>query len=160
MVISSTSRPVRPNESEDNPYHFISRKQFEEMICNDEFIECRTYNTLVKGNPDVWYYGVSKDSIDLSKHNYVVVLDIWGLQQFKKQYKDNIISFFIQVDEPTRRQRAISRDGFDLTEWNRRYEDDKNKFTPEIIAHEVDYVVKNYDFDTCVNEILEKIGEI
>ena len=73
MVISTTSRPMRPNESENNPYHFISKKQFEDMITQNEFIECRKYNTLVNSIPDLWFYGVHKDSIDLSKHNYIVV---------------------------------------------------------------------------------------
>lgn len=160
MVISHTSRPIRPNESEGNPYYFVTRKQFEDMIHNEEFIECRKYNTLVNNIPDVWYYGVSKEGIDLSKYSYIVVLDLLGLIEFKKHFKDNIISFFINVDEPTRKQRAINRDGFDETEWNRRYEDDKQKFTEKIIDREVDYIVENYDFDKCLNEILNKIGEI
>ena len=157
-IISYTSRPIRPNESENNPYHFITRKQFEKMLSNDEFIECRTYNTLVNNISDIWYYGVSKDSIDLSKHNYIVVLDILGLIQFKKHYKDNIISIFINVDEQTRKERCINREDFDETEWNRRYLDDKLKFTEEVINREVDYVVDNYDFNKCVGEIIGIIG--
>ena len=159
-IISYTSRPIRPNESECNPYHFITKKQFEVMLSNNEFIECRTYNTLVNNIPDIWYYGVSKESIDLSKHNYIVVLDILGLIQFKKHYKDNIISFFINVDEQTRKQRCINREDFDETEWNRRYLDDKEKFTEEVINREVDYVIENYDFDKCVNKIISLIGGV
>ena len=128
------------------------------MLSNNEFIECRTYNTLVNNISDIWYYGVSKDSIDLSKHNYIVVLDILGLIQFKKHYKDNIISFFINVDEQTRKERCINREDFDETEWNRRYLDDKLKFTEEVINREVDYVIENYDFDECVNKIIDVIG--
>jgi len=159
MVISHTSRPVRPSESENNPYHFITKQQFEDMIAQEEFIECRKYNTLVNNVPDVWYYGLHCDSINLSKHSYVVVLDILGLIELKKHFKDNIISFFIDVDEPTRKQRAIGRDGFDETEWNRRKLDDEEQFTFEIVNQEVDYMVSNYDFNECVKYILEKIGE-
>ena len=160
MVISHTSRTIRPNESECNPYHFITRQQFEDMIANDEFIECRKYNTLLNNNPDVWYYGVHKGSIDLIKNSYVVVLDILGLIEFKKHFKDNVVSFFIDVDEPTRKQRAINRDGFDETEWNRRKLDDEEKFTYEIVNSEVDYMVANYDFNECIKYILDKIGNI
>ena len=158
MILSHTSRPIRPNESEGNPYHFVTRKQFEEMLSNNEFIECRTYNTLVNNIPDIWYYGVHKDSIDLSQHEYIVVLDILGLMEFKKHYKDNIISFFINVDEPTRKQRCINRSDFDEVEWNRRYEDDKRNFSEEVIDKEVDYVVDNYDFDECIKNITNIIG--
>jgi len=159
MVISHTSRPMRLNESENNPYHFITRKQFEDMIVENEFIECRKYNTLVNNIPDIWYYGISKNSIDLSKHSYIVVLDILGLIEIKKHFKDNVISFFIDVDEPTRKQRCINRSDFDESEWNRRKSDDEEKFTYEIVNQEVDYMVSNYDFDTCVEYILDKIGE-
>jgi len=157
-IISYTSRPMRINESEGNPYHFITRQQFEKMLSKNEFIECRTYNTLVNNIPDVWYYGVSKNSINLSKHNYIVVLDILGLMEFKKYYKDNIISFFINVDEQTRKERCINREDFNGVEWNRRYLDDKEKFTQDVINREVDYVIESYDFDECVNKIINIIG--
>ena len=160
MVISHSSRPMRPNEDEGNPYYFITRKQFEDMIKQNEFIECRKYNTLVNNVNDVWYYGVSKNSIDLTKNNYIVVLDILGLIEIKKYFKDNVISFFIDVDEPIRKQRAINRQGFDPTEWDRRYQDDIKSFSQEVINKEVDYIIENYDFDKCVSEILSKIGEI
>jgi len=159
MVISHSSRPMRPNEDEGNPYYFITRKQFEDMIKQNEFIECRKYNTLVNNVNDVWYYGVSKNSIDLTKNNYIVVLDILGLIEIKKYFKDNVISFFIDVDEPIRKQRAINRQGFDPTEWDRRYQDDVKSFPQELINKEVDYVVENYDFNRCVSEIISKIGD-
>jgi len=160
MVISHSSRPMRPSESEGNPYHFITKKQFEDMVSQDEFIECRKYNTLVGGKEDVWFYGVSKSAIDLSKHSYIIVLDILGLIEIKKHFKDNIISFFIDVNEPTRKQRCINRKDFNESEWNRRKLDDEEKFTFDIVNQEVDYMVKNYDFELCVEYILDKIGEI
>jgi len=159
MVISHSSRPMRPSESEGNPYYFITKQQFEDMIAQDEFIECRKYNTLVNNVPDVWYYGLHCNSIDLSKHSYIIVLDILGLIEIKKHFKDNVISFFINVNEPTRRERAVNRQGFDETEWNRRKLDDEEQFTYDIVNREVDYMVDNYDFDECVKYILDKIGE-
>jgi guanylate kinase len=159
-VISHTSRPIRHNEIEGDSYYFVSKQQFQNMIDNNEFIECRTYNTLLDNKPEIWYYGIHKYGIDLSKNNYVVVLDIHGLRQFKKYYKDNIFSFFIFVNEPTRKQRCINRSSFDETEWNRRYQDDTKQFTSKVIYDEVDYIVENYDYDKCIKEISEKIGEI
>jgi guanylate kinase len=160
MVISHTSRPMRPNESECNPYYFISRNQFEQMIKNDDFIECRKYNTLMNNVSDIWYYGVHKDSIDLSKHSYIVVLDMLGLKEFKKHFGDNVMSFFIDVNEPERKRRAMSsRKDFDLTEWDRRYADDMKQFPEEMIKKEVDYIVPNYEFYNCVNAIIDKTNK-
>jgi len=159
MIISHTSRPMRPNESECNLYYFISRNQFEEMINNNEFIECRKYNTLVNNVPDIWYYGVHKDSIDLNKNSYIVVLDMLGLKEFKKHFGDKIVSFFIYVNEPERKRRAsLSRKDFDKTEWNRRYIDDMVQFPEELIRQEVNYIVPNNEFYNCVNVIMDKIG--
>jgi len=160
MIISHTTRPKRPYESEGDPYYFITNQQFKEMINNNEFIECRKYNTLINNIPDIWAYGVHKGSIDLIKNSYIVVLDILGLIEFKKHFKNKVVSFFIDVDEPTRKQRAINRDGFDETEWNRRKLDDEEKFTYEIVNSEVDYMVKNYDFNNCIKYILNKTGDI
>jgi guanylate kinase len=158
MIISTSSRPIRPNESEGNPYHFVSRETFEKMIEYGECIECRKYNTLVNNVPDIWYYGVHKNSIDLSKNNYVVVLDMLGLIEIKKYFKDNIISFFIDVNEPERRRRAFqSRKNFDLTEWNRRFIDDSKQFPLDRIVDEVNFIVENYDFDKCIDTIVRVI---
>ena len=129
------------------------------MIENNEFIECRTYNTLVNNITDTWYYGAHKGSINLSKHNYIVVLDILGLKEFKEYFKGDIISFFINVDEPIRKSRCIGRADFDEREWNRRYQDDITQFTQEVINEVVDYQVDNYDFDECLEYIISVIGE-
>lgn len=159
-VISTSSRPIRVGESEGDPYYFVTREAFESMIENDELIECRKYNTLVGGIPDTWYYGIHKDNLDISKFSYVVVLDMLGLMEVKEQFGDKVTSFFIEVPEPVRRERAKQgRQDFDLTEWNRRYNDDKEQFPAEKIFSEVDYVVRNEDFDLCVNEIINKIKE-
>jgi guanylate kinase len=161
FIKSHTSRPMRVNESEDNPYYFVTREQFEEMLRRDEFIEHRTYNTLVKNIPDVWYYGMHRDSVDLENNSYVVVLDLLGLMEIKSYFgEENIISFFIDVDEPERRRRAFKdRVDFDITEWERRYKDDKEKFPMEVIIQEIDYIVENYDFDKCVKSIMRCIDE-
>ena len=44
-----------------------------------------------------------------------------------------MISFFIEVDELTRKQRCIGRSDFDETEWARRCLDDEEKFTFDIV---------------------------
>lgn len=157
FVISDSSRPPRPYESEGNPYYFKTRSKFENMIANNEMIEFRTYNTLVSGNPDTWYYGVHKSSIDLSKNSYVVVLDITGLKAFKKEFGDNVISFYIYVDASERTARAIRRYGWDRTEWERRLADDAKVFSPQAISDNCDFTVENYVLEDCINEIIYDI---
>lgn len=157
-VISTTSRPIRLGESEGDPYYFVSREEFEKMLGNGEFIECRKYHATIDGVKNIWYYGIHKKDMDISECSYVVVLDMLGLIEVKKQFGDSVVSFFIDVPEETRRLRAITgRPDFDLKEWERRYEDDKTQFPMEMIEREVDYIIPNVDLESCVNEIVSKI---
>ena len=73
-------------------------------------IEYRTYNTIQNGIPSIWYYGIEKKEVDLSKNSYIAVVDLKGLSDIKKEFGENVISFYISVDEESRRLRAISRD--------------------------------------------------
>lgn len=157
-IISTTSRPMRPNEAEGDAYNFVTRDEFEDMIREGRFIEFRIYDTLVNNIPDTWYYGVHKKDVDIENSSYIVVLDVLGLKEFKEVYGDKIISFFIDVDEDLRKSRASkSRVDFDITEWERRCADDVSMFPPSVIAEEVDYIVENYDFDKCIKQILSLI---
>jgi guanylate kinase len=159
FIVSTTSRPIRPNESEGNPYHFVTYNQFKDMIANDEFIEYRTYYTkLSDGSDDIWFYGIHKNDIDLNNHIYVGVVDLQGLKDLKKYYNDNIISFYIDVDEETRKQRCIKRGDYNEYEWTRRAIDNAEKFAYSIVSSEVDYIVPNYDLQDCVDSIVTMIG--
>ena len=158
-IISTTTRPIRLNEIPCKDYFFVLKSDFKLMIEQNKMIEYRTYNTLVNNIPDTWYYGIEKANVDLAKNSYVAVLDIVGLKGFKEYFgEENIISIFIDVDEETRKQRCINRKDFDLSEWNRRYADDKEKFTEEVIKNECKYVIENYDFDECIEKIKEVIN--
>ena len=132
FVVSHTSRPMRVGESEGNPYWFVTLEGFYAIMSNDGFIEYRKYNTLVNNIPATWYYGVAKSAIDNSK-SYVVVLDVQGMKDFKAHFGDRVRSFYIEVSDETRKERAMSRGSFDDTEWNRRLLDDAIVFKDKSI---------------------------
>ena len=142
FIISHTTRPMRPNESEENPYYFTTKEKFLKMIENDEILEYRTYNTLVNNIPDTWYYGVHKQAVK-DDRTYVVVLDKLGLIEFKKEFKDRVVSFYIDTSDSNRYERANSRGGFNSQEWERREIADKKEF--EGIFDIVDGVIDNND---------------
>lgn len=140
FIISHTTRPMRPNESEENPYYFTTKEKFLKMIENDEILEYRTYNTLVNNIPDTWYYGVHKQAVK-DDRTYVVVLDKLGLIEFKKEFKDRVVSFYIDTSDSNRYERANSRGGFNSQEWERREIADKEEF--EGIFDIVDGIIDN-----------------
>ncbi|MGA8848640.1 MAG: guanylate kinase [Dehalococcoidia bacterium] len=78
-VVTATTRPKRSREKNGVHYHFLSRKEFQQMIDKHQFLEWAN----VYGN----YYGVPKDEITaaLSKGVDVIVkVDVQGAATIKK----------------------------------------------------------------------------
>lgn len=157
-VVSTTTRPMRSNEINHVDYHFISDREFQQLIDEDKLIEYRYYNTITNDKPTRWQYGIEKNEIDLSKHNYVVVVDLKGLEDLKKEFGYRVISIYIDVPEEIRKTRAIARDRyFEENEWDRRSKDDNFRFAN--VKNVVDAVIKNYNFDECLSRIIYYINE-
>lgn len=142
-LTSHTTRPKRPNEKEGLEYNFILEEDFLQMIRENKFIEYRTYDTLVNNIPEKWFYGLSKQELDYSKH-HVVILDIQGARDFIRWHgaeKCNVL--FINCASDIRRSRAKARGGYDETEFNRRLEDDRDKFDIVKYYEIIDTVIEN-----------------
>jgi len=163
-IISTTSRPMREGETEGKEYNFVTREEFEKRLAEGRFLEHRSYDTLVNGNPDTWYYGMEKREYDRGK-DYLVILDLEGAKAFKEAYKDDVFVVGIEAPDTKRKEWAESRGSFDETEWNRRFEDDKVKFAPENMAEMCDTVIQNttsvenlmYQFaQACMKRVMEK----
>lgn len=145
-LISHTSRPKRPSEINHTSYHFVSTNEFLSMISNDELIEYRTYNTLVDNVPDIWYYGLSKQTIDDLNHstNYVTIFDVQGAKDFIEYYgRDNCYVCMIKCDDKIREERAKLRGGFSHEEWLRRKDDDCIVFSEENTKGLIDHYITN-----------------
>lgn len=152
-VVSTTTRPMRPNETEGVEYYFISTEDFLLMESRGEFIETRKYNTIQDGQPTVWYYGISKQAIDLEKGNHIVIVDLNGLEELKKVFGKNVVTVYVYVEDKEREERAKKRGGFEQAEWDRRLEDDNVQFNKERIDRDVDYIVHNINLQQSINEV-------
>lgn len=152
-VVSTTTRPMRPNETEGVEYYFISTEDFLFMENRGEFIETRKYNTIQEGQPTVWYYGISKQAIDLEKGNHIVIVDLNGLEELKKVFGKNVVTIYVYVEDKEREERAKKRGGFEQAEWDRRLEDDNFQFNKERIDRDVDYIVHNINLQQSINEV-------
>ena len=141
--ISHTTRPIRSSETDGIDYYFINKKQFEDMIRNDEIVEYTMFND--------WYYGLSKK--ELEKKNLVLVFNPHGLRNLKKL---NIptLSILVKVDQDTRISRQLAR-GDKLMEVALRNERDDACF--QGIEDEVDYIIDN---SGSPEDTLKKILEI
>lgn len=154
-VISTTTRPMRSGESHRDPYIFTDNEHFEYLIKNNLLIEYREYTP---SNGNKWYYGVENDEINRNK-SYVAVLDPVGLEGFKKYSPDNVIAFFLDATELTRKNRCIARGDFNEVEWEHRKESDYSMFNIDFIKHNIDYIINTErPQKEILNEILKKIN--
>ena len=109
MAHSTTTRAMRlkDNESEGNPYHFVSDEEFTEMTLNGKFFEWN----VVHGNR----YGLSKDYIDMaSKPDTCVIkdIDVEGHKEYLKLLKDmdiDVFSVYIGVAPQILTKRLLNR---------------------------------------------------
>lgn len=142
-IVSLTSRPIREGETNGVEYNFVSRELFESLIRDKRLIEYRTYNTLVGGVEDTWYYGLEKTDVDLSK-DYVVILDINGAESFMQYYgQENCFCIYIDACDEIRTERAKKRGSYDETEWNRRMEADEKDFSYKNLLRVIHTVTTN-----------------
>ncbi len=147
-VVSYTTRPMRDGETDGVDYNFVTKEEFMSLCENGNIIESRSYNTLVNGQSDIWYYGSPRVNPD---ERYAAVVDVDGIRAYIREYgSDNLKLIYVKTNEEIREMRARARGSFDETEWKRRLEDDRVKFSKEAIQSlQKDYgrYIKTYDND-------------
>lgn len=144
LHISTTTRPIRENEQEGKDYHFIKKEEFLQKIQKGEFIEYRSYETLVDNIQDTWYYGTESIPKDDSK-NKIVIKDLEGakvIKEYCKKLDIPVTHIYVSVSEKIREERAKNRGSFNETEWKRRIKADQNDFSTEKIK-DCDYILLN-----------------
>jgi len=113
-VITSTTRPKRAGEKNGVNYHFLSQKEFQQMLDKHQFLEWAT----VYGN----YYGVPKDEITsaLSKGvDTIVKIDVQGAATIKKILPQAVFIFLMPpsmeaLEKRLRRRRSESSEDLAL----------------------------------------------
>jgi guanylate kinase len=150
-VITTTTRKMRPGESQGSPYYFISMEEFEKGIAENNFSEyAKQYN----GN----FYGVARKELDRVKKSGKI--GIWkieykGVINVKKNYPEIITIFITVSDLKILESRIRRRDN--VTE---EYVKDRMKYTEEWMKHAdiYDYIV--YNEEGKLDETIKKVAEI
>ena len=146
---SFTSRPMREGDVEGGTYHFVSRKEFEEMIERKEFYEYDVHHNN--------YYGTSRKLLnDKIKSGKIIVkdIDVNGTEHLKELLgKDTkIVTIFLRVPKEELKRRLESRiDKPSPAEIVLRL----NRFDyEESRINLYDYVLKNDDLEKTVQIII------
>ena len=154
ISISHTTRTPRHNEVNGKDYFFVGKKEFQELIKNNCFIEHATvFNNL---------YGTMKEPVikDLSKgKNVLFDIDWQGAEQIKKKKLDfKLITLFILPPSSKELKERL---------YNREKQDDliiterMSQFKKDILHwKDYDYVVINNELSDCYNQIQKIILRI
>lgn len=147
-VITTSTREMRPGESDGSPYYFISQEAFAEKIANNEMIEwAKQYNDN--------YYGVTKS--ELERVNALPGVGTWkieyqGVMTAKKLFPEMRAIFIMADSLEILAERVRSRGN--VTE---EFIQERMEYTKEWLKHTdiYDYTVINRQgkLDEAIREI-------
>jgi len=150
--ISCTSREPRGDEEHGKDYYFISLKDFKQHIKNGDFLE---WEEVYRDN----FYGTLKSEVEriwAQGKNVIFDIDVVGGLRIKKKYPEKTLAVFVKppsVDELKRRLKKRK------TESDERINMRIAKASVELAtAPQFDYIIKNNDLDTALNEAKELVS--
>jgi len=148
ISVSHTTRKPRSNEISGLDYYFVSNKDFEKLILENQFYEYAK----IFGN----FYGTSKQTVDkeIKKNDIIFDIDWQGTKQLSKfQHLHLIKIFLITKDKKELKERLVKRNQNTKEEISKRL----NAFDEDVKHwNDYDYVIINNNLDICFNQI-EKI---
>ena len=147
ISISHTTRKPRPNEINGKDYYFVSKKEFKDLLKENNFFE---YANIF----DNWYATLKKPVLELLSRGKDVLFDIdWqGTKQLNKIKNLSLVTFFILPPNlKVLKKRLLNRhEGQEQLVKKR-----MNKFNEEVSHwNEYNYVVVNDDLNKCYDNIL------
>ncbi len=148
-IVTTTTRAPRPLETEGHPYHFVSRREFEHKIGQNEFFEWVEFRGEL--------YGTTKEALqnalDTNK-DVVWRIDMKGVKNIKEKARtmtDRVVFVFITAPSmEILEERVKKAENGESGRWN-----------PDIVMWELhqyddcDYLVENDNLDHAVKLILD-----
>jgi guanylate kinase len=139
-ITTTTTREKREGESEGNPYHFVTRQTFEQMIAHDEFFEWVEFRQEL--------YGTTRKEFENSlSHGYATIwiIDLKGTKNIKEKVKSltqRSVFIFLGADSVTTLEQRVVKDQNSIAakRWN------ESLATWELAQFaDCDYLVMNED---------------
>jgi guanylate kinase len=150
-IITTTSRAMRDGDIEGKPYYFISEKDFQKKIKNNEFIEyAKEYNNN--------YYGLTFKELERAEKSGKICLwkiEYKGVITAKKLFP-NIIAIFINAESLEVLEKRIRRRPNVTDE----YIEERLEYTKEWLKHLDIYDYKVINEEGKLEEAVEKIKNI
>lgn len=150
MIVTYTTRPIRPGEADGIDYNFTNNEYFDKMKKDNMVVG---YERVISANGDLWQYGICKSTI---KKDCIIVLNPSGIRDLKINTSYKVFDMMITVDERIRLERILKRnDNQTKEEIERRQKDDLEKVFKDYVPSL--YVTNNKDIDDAVRKICLKV---
>jgi guanylate kinase len=149
-ITTTTTREKREGESEGNPYHFVSREIFEQMIANGEFFEWVEFRQEL--------YGTTRKEFEQSLSqgsNTLWIIDLKGTKNIKEKVEaltQRSVFVFLGADSVSTLEQRVVKDQNSIAakRWN------ESLATWELAQFaDCDYLVMNTDgkLENTVNQV-------
>lgn len=149
-IIRCTTREPRENESEGNPYHFITPAAFLEEVMNFNMLEANEFNK--------WFYGTNIADLKKDLVN-IGAFDVDAVSNLMEDNRLEVIPIYIQTSDKIRLIRQLNREtNPNCTEICRRYLSD----TEDYEDIDFNYLSINGDnnLDNCIQDLANIIKRI
>ena len=149
LLISCTTRAPRTGEVHGKDYYFLSVKEFQNMIDNDEMLEYAIYCDN--------FYGTPKTKIENDVNNGKVVIleiEVNGAEKIMKKCLGAVSIFVLTRSMEELENRLIVRGTDEKNVILRRIKEAEKEIQK---AHIYDYVVVNNNIDKCADDIINII---
>lgn len=150
--VSTTTRPIRPNEIEGTHYHFVDDLTFQDKIHKNQFAEW----ALVHGKR----YGTTRATVEsLLNQGYhpVFDIDVQGAMNLKALYGDRVLLIFIHPPSmEALKERLIQRKGDSAESIENRL---KNAYIEIQWSQKYDYQIINDNLETAFQKLKKIIQQ-
>ena len=146
-LISVATRAMRPNESQGNPYHFVTNEEFDQMVASGDIFEYTMRHGEKRGMSEKYIQDLfTQKKIPLKDCNLI------GVNALKSRF-NNVTTIFITADKNEIEQR-LHRRGDALEDIKKRMAD-YDECIKE--AQHFDYVIKNDNLEKTIDKIIQII---
>ncbi|HKI88892.1 MAG TPA: guanylate kinase [Draconibacterium sp.] len=151
--VSATSREARKNEKHGKDYYFLSQKEFQQKIENEEFLE---WEEVYEGI----YYGTLKSEVERIRNfgkNVIFDVDVVGGLNIKKFYGNEALAIFVQPPSVKELEKRLS---FRSTETEEKIKMRVAKARHELsYASQFDVIIVNNELEKAVKEAQDTIRD-
>jgi guanylate kinase len=144
--VSATTRLPRPGERHGVHYNFISRRDFEAMIENDELLEWAVYNNRYYGTPLAPIDETLEDQRDI-----LLEIEIQGARQVRERRPDAVMYFIAPPSLEELEKRLRRRGDTSEEDIEDRLEIARSEMAeaPELFDH----IIVNDNLDQAISEL-------